>query len=259
MPTLLALHLATFLSQLSSILIRLGITVDGAGLLYALLFYGLRSLFRDFEKDIALVTLNVSGIPLLVIFILVSLKFTLRNVAFLAVSAWDERIIEAGIVLCVSYWLSQLFVEVIAYYLKEYAQQTEAMWDDVLIPLLEGVIPIVIYLVGGFFLLRSFGVDLTGIWVTLGGATFVIGFAVKDILANFFSGLVLLIDTPFQFGDVVRLENGSIAVLQKIGIRVTQLDLFDNHSEIYIPNSNLQSQNIVNLSRPTTGASQFFE
>lgn len=156
MPTMPAFDLATSLSQLSSTLIGLGIIVAGAVLLYALIFYGLRSLFRSFEKDIALVTLKVSGIPVLVIFILVSLKFSLRNVALLGASKWDERILEAGIVLLVSYWLSQLFVEVIAYYLKEYAQQTEAMWDDVLIPLLEGVIPIVIYLVGGFFLLRTF-------------------------------------------------------------------------------------------------------
>ena len=46
-----------------------------------------------------------------------------------------------------------------------------------------------------------------------------IGFAIKDILANFFSGIVLLIDTPFQFGDVLRLEDGSLGMLKKIGVR----------------------------------------
>ncbi len=94
--------------------------------------------------------------------------------------------------------------------------------------------------------------DLTGIWVTLGGATFVIGFAVKDILANFFSGVVLLIDTPFQFGDVLKLEDGSVGMLRRIGVRVTQLYMFDNHCNMYIPNSALQGQNITNLSRPTS-------
>ena len=93
---------------------------------------------------------------------------------------------------------------------------------------------------------------LTGIWVTLGGATFVIGFAVKDILANFFSGVVLLIDTPFQFGDVLKLEDGSVGMLRRIGVRVTQLYMFDNHCDMYIPNSILQGQNITNLSRPTS-------
>ena len=100
-------------------------------------------------------------------------------------------------------------------------------------------------------MLGAFGVDLTGIWVTLGGATFVIGFAVKDILANFFSGVVLLIDTPFQFGDVLKLEDGSVGMLRRIGVRVTPLYMFDNHCDQYIPNSVLQGQNITNLSRPT--------
>ncbi|WP_039961962.1 mechanosensitive ion channel domain-containing protein, partial [Kamptonema sp. PCC 6506] len=81
---------------------------------------------------------------------------------------------------------------------------------------------------------------------------FILGFALKDILANFFSGLVLLIDTPFSFGDVVALPDGSRAVIRKIGLRLTSMYLIDSHSEIYIPNAAFQSQNIVNLSRPTS-------
>ncbi|MCY7332499.1 MAG: mechanosensitive ion channel family protein [Pseudanabaena sp. CAN_BIN31] len=78
------------------------------------------------------------------------------------------------------------------------------------------------------------------------------GFALQDILANFFSGIVLLIDSPFQFGDILLLEDVSIGVLRKIGIRVTQVYVFSNHSDVYIPNSVLQGQKITNLSRPTT-------
>ncbi|MEG4293683.1 mechanosensitive ion channel, partial [Microcoleus sp. D2B6] len=44
----------------------------------------------------------------------------------------------------------------------------------------------------------SFGVDLTGVWVTLGGASLIVGFATKDILANFFSGLGLLSCCAFK-------------------------------------------------------------
>lgn len=68
---------------------------------------------------------------------------------------------------------------------------------------LETIIPPLIYVFGTFFFLQSLGIDLTGLWVAFGGITFVLGFALKDILANFFSGLVLLIDTPFQFDDMV--------------------------------------------------------
>ena len=223
----------------------------GTALLYFLLFNGLRSLFRRFENDLPLVTLNVSTYPALISFLLISLKVTFLKL--MAIEGVDdfERLLSAGLIISISYWLVQLFNQVLVYYLKEYTQRSEVMWDDVLLPLLEAVVPVIVTTFGGALVLRSFGVDLTGIWVTLGGATFVIGFAVKDILANFFSGVVLLIDTPFQFGDVLKLEDGSIGMLRRIGVRVTQLYMFESHCDMYIPNSVLQGQNITNLSRPT--------
>lgn len=249
---LLAALLPFPLGKAGSVLSVLAAAAIAACLLYVVLFYGLRSIFRRFEHDIALVTLYISKLPALIVFILVSLKLALQNSAELAGIEWIERSLTAGLVITTTYWLAQLFTQVVAYYLKEYAQASEAMWDDVLIPILEGVIPLIIYPMGGLILLYSFGVNLTGIGVTLGGAAFVLGFALQDILANFFSGLVLLLDTPFQFGDVVCLEDGTLAMLQKIGIRVTQLYRLDTHCAIYIPNSTLQGKNIVNLSRPTT-------
>jgi len=55
------------------------------------------------------------------------------------------RILLASIIVTATYWLLRLFNQVIIYYLKEYAQETEIMWDNVLIPLLEGVIPVLIF------------------------------------------------------------------------------------------------------------------
>ena len=224
----------------------------GTVLLYVVLFYLLRSLFRGFEKDTALVTLNVSTYPALATFLLITLKITFSNFSVIEIVQGLESFLTASLIIVVSYWLIELINKVIIYYLKEYTQQTEVMWDDVLLPIIEAVAPVIIITIAGGLVLKSFGVDLTGIWVTLGGATFIIGFAVKDILANFFSGIVLLIDTPFQFGDVLRLEDGSLGMLKKIGVRVTQLYMFNSHCDVYVPNSTLQAQNITNLSRPTS-------
>lgn len=228
------------------------LTIVGAILLYFILFYILRSIFRKFERDIALVTLTVSTYPALTVFVLAILKFTFQQLPSVPLIKGIENVLTAGMIVSVSYWLVQLFTQVFIYYLREYTQQTELMWDDVLLPLLEAVVPAIVFTLSTVFVLKSFGVDLTGIWVALGGATFVIGFAAQGILANFFSGVVLLIDTPFQFGDVLLLENGSVAILRKIGVRVTQLYVPAKHCDVYLPNSTLQSQNITNLSRPTS-------
>lgn len=238
----------TWVFLLSSLLVA----IVGAILLYIILFYILRSIFRKFERDIALVTLTVSAYPALTVFVLAVMKFTFQHLPSVPLIDGIENVLTAGIIVSISYWLVQLFTQVFIYYLRDYTQQTEVMWDDVLLPLLEAVVPVIIFTLGTVFVLKSFGVDLTGIWVALGGATFVIGFAAQGILANFFSGVVLLIDTPFQFGDVLLLENGSVAILRKIGVRVTQLYVPDKHCDVYLPNSTLQSQNITNLSRPTS-------
>ncbi|MCX8077328.1 MAG: mechanosensitive ion channel family protein [Geminocystis sp.] len=220
-------------------------------LLYVFLNFVLLPLFRRLETDIPLVTLNLSITPILTIFILLYAKFIFSLLDF----SWQGltlKFLNAALIIVLSSWSVTLLKQVLIYYLREYTKQTEVMWDDVLLPLVGAISPVIIFLVAAVFVLKNFGVDLTGIWVALGGATFIIGFALKDILANFFSGIVLLIDTPFQFGDVLRLEDGTIGMLQRIGVRVTKLYLFNRHCEVYIPNSILQNQTITNLSRPTS-------
>jgi MscS family membrane protein len=119
------------------------LTVVGATLLYGLLFYTLQTVFRQYERDIALVTLTVAANPASIAFILTSLKVTFDNLKLEI--EWVDRILLASIIVTATYWLLRLFNQVVIYYLKEYAQQIEIMWDNVLIPLLEKVIPVLIF------------------------------------------------------------------------------------------------------------------
>ena len=218
---------------------------------YLILFYILRPLFRTLEDSLPLVILGVSQNPLLIIVAFLGLQFSFQQLEIAEFTIWGERFLKAGIIIALTYWIAQLFTQVIAHSLRNYAKKTEAVWDNVLVPILERLIPALTYIIGTFFFFQTLGIDLTGIWVAFGGLTFVLGFALRDILANFFSGLVLLIDTPFQFGDVISLPDGSIAVIKNIGLRVTKLYLIDKDCEVYTPNASLGSQNIVNLTRPT--------
>ncbi len=238
-----SMKLGDFISSLF-IALLIGLAV------YGVVFYGLRLLFRRWDKEIAVVSLNVSQWPLLAILILAIIKATLPILNETTVVPWIQRVLTALIVAAVTYWIAQLFTDVIAYSLKKYAEQSEAMWDDVLVPILENVLPIIIYLTGAFLFLQSLGLDLTGLWVAFGGVTFILGFGLQGIIDNFSSGLVLLIDSPFQFGDVISLPDGSTAVIKKIGIRITNLFIIDTQCDMYVPNGQMQSQKITNLSRP---------
>lgn len=237
--------------QATAFLGTLALTAGLSVAFYVLVFVVLRSFFRRLEFELGIAILNLARIPALIILIFGSLRLALNFLAPSTVLLWLGRFCAALLVAAFTFLIGQLFTQAVVYYLKGFAEKTEAAWDDVLIPILETIIPPLIYVFGAFFFLQSLGIDLTGLWVAFGGITFVLGFALKDILANFFSGLVLLIDTPFQFGDMVRLSDGSTAVIKKVGLRVTHLYVIDNYCEIYIPNAELEKRDIVNLSRPT--------
>ncbi|WP_392532223.1 mechanosensitive ion channel family protein [Nostoc sp. C117] len=239
-------------AQISSCFYTFGTSIVVAFVLYILLFYLLRSFLRRTEKDTAVFILGMLQIPVIAIFILASVKLSLTQLQTKGIINWIDRGITAFLILALTYAITLLFTEAASYYLKVYARKTEAVWDDVLIPLLQNFIPVITYLIGISLFFSTLGFDLTGIGLAIGSITVVLGLAVKDILSDFFSGLVLLVDTPFRFGDVISMPDGSIAIIKHIGIRVTKLYLINEHCEVYTPNTTLGGQNIVNLSRPTT-------
>ncbi|MEH2128930.1 mechanosensitive ion channel family protein [Nostoc sp.] len=239
-------------AQISSFFYTFGASIVIVFVLYILLFYLLRSFLRRTEKDTALFILGILQIPAIAIFILASLKLSLTQLGSGVIINLIDRGLTAFLILGFTYGITLLFTEAAVYYLKDYARKTEAVWDDVLIPLLQNFIPVITYLIGISLFFSTIGVDLTGIGLAIGSITVVLGLAVKDILSDFFSGLVLLVDTPFRFGDVISMPDGSIAIIKHIGIRVTKLYLINEHCEVYTPNTTLGGQNIVNLSRPTT-------
>ncbi|MFZ9737497.1 MAG: mechanosensitive ion channel family protein [Prochlorotrichaceae cyanobacterium] len=236
----------------NEIAINLGIAAAAIFGVYLFIFVGLRLWFRTFRSDAALVTLRVSQFPAFLVALFLFLNIGLKNFESIPAVVWIDHILVAGAILSTAFLLNRVLKQVVFYYLKEYAERTEAQWDDVLIPILETAAPILIYVLSIFFALQEVGLDLSGLWVAFGGVTFVIGFALQDILKNFFSGLVLLIDTPFRFGDVIAWKKDERAVIKHIGLRLTQLYLIDQHCEVYVPNSKFEAQKIINLSRPTS-------
>lgn len=228
----------------------LGISVGIAFVLYIIAVPILRGAFRKFESDVALVILNVSSGPVAINIILIGLKIGIGSLGSGGAIGWIDRIATAILIGGVTYWIAQLSTKVVIYYLKELARKTEAVWDDVLLPILDKAFPIVTYLIGGSLLLETLGIDLSGLGLALGSLTVVIGLAIKDILSDFFGGLVLLVDTPFQFGDVISV-GGEPAVIKSIGVRVTKLYMINSHTEVYTPNSAFGGQSITNTSRPT--------
>ena len=95
------------------------------------------------------------------------------------------------------------------------------------------------------------GVSIAGILAFGGIGGIIVGFAVKDLLSNLFSGLLLFWDRPFAVGDWIRCPASEIeGVVEHIGWRVTRLRTFDNRP-LYVPNAIFAGQVIENPQRMT--------
>ena len=97
--------------------------------------------------------------------------------------------------------------------------------------------------------LQTLGVSISGILAFGGIGGIAVGFAARDILANFFGGLMIYLDRPFNVGDWVRSPDREIeGTVVDIGWRLTEIRTFDQRP-LYVPNMVFASVALENPSR----------
>lgn len=95
----------------------------------------------------------------------------------------------------------------------------------------------------------ALGYSIKGVLAFGGIGGIAVGFAAKDLLANFFGGLIIYLDRPFKVGDWIRSPDRTIeGTVEDIGWRVTKIRTFDKRP-LYIPNSVFTTIAIENPSR----------
>lgn len=112
--------------------------------------------------------------------------------------------------------------------------------------LINSAVSITLYLLLGFVVASSLGIDVTGIVALASVLTLAISLAVQNMLANIFGGFTLLSTDPFDSGDFVEIA-GQSGTVQEIGLTYTKLRTADN-KEVSIPNNAVVSAQIVNYS-----------
>ena len=245
-------YLAFFSGTIGSFLGTLLVSFLVGMLLFYLLNIVIYRVFRRTESELDDIVLGITYKPLMIFFLLLGLEKSLETLGTNGWIGWAEKLLLAAIAVTITYWISKLFSQVAISQLRVYSQKSEGQWDDVLAPAIETFAPPLIYGIGILFALQYIGLDLTGIYVAMGGAAFIFGFALQDVLSNFFSGLALLVDAPFQVDDVIKLDGDTIATIKKVGLRVTHVYDSQHHVDIFIPNASFGSSNIINITRPTT-------
>ncbi|HEY7774112.1 MAG TPA: mechanosensitive ion channel family protein, partial [Marinagarivorans sp.] len=98
-------------------------------------------------------------------------------------------------------------------------------------------------------MLQSLGYSISGVLAFGGIGGIAVGFAAKDLLANFFGGLMIYLDRPFVVGDWVRSPDKNIeGTVEDIGWRLTRIRTFDKRP-LYVPNATFAQISVENPSR----------
>ncbi len=165
-------------------------------------------------------------------------------------SSHGLKIFEVGVIIVVSWTFIRLisFVEANVIQQQEIkGKKVDKTTADAISQLLRISVIITSILVG----LQSLGFNISAILAFGGIGGIAVGFAAKDLLANFFGGLMIYMDRPFSVGDWIRSPDRNIeGTVEKIGWRLTLIRTFDKRP-LYIPNSMFASISVENPSRMT--------
>jgi len=104
-------------------------------------------------------------------------------------------------------------------------------------------------LVGLLVGLSTVGINVAALLTVIGGASFIIAFALQDTLSNFAAGVMLLVYRPFDVGDTVEV-GGVSGKIGQVSLVSTTIKTFDN-KVVLVPNKNVWGQIITNSSSST--------
>ena len=97
--------------------------------------------------------------------------------------------------------------------------------------------------------LQTLGFSVSGVLAFGGIGGLAVGFAAKDLLANFLGGLTIYLDRPFAVGDWIRSPDRDLeGTVEHIGWRLTRIRTFDKRP-LYVPNSTFSTIAVENPSR----------
>lgn len=89
------------------------------------------------------------------------------------------------------------------------------------------------------------GVDFTGLAIVAGALSVGIGFGLQNIVNNFVSGVIILLEETIKPGDRVLIK-GQEGFVKKISLRYTRIETLLKE-DVIIPNSDLMSTPIINF------------
>ncbi|MCG2633745.1 MAG: mechanosensitive ion channel family protein [Gammaproteobacteria bacterium] len=133
----------------------------------------------------------------------------------------------------------------------DYQLREDSRYDRTTADMVAKVLRVSTFITAAMVILQTLGFSITGVLAFGGIGGIAVGFAAKDLLSNFFGGLMIYLDRPFKVGDWIRSSDREIeGVVESIGWRLTTIRTFDKRP-LYIPNCTFTILVVQNPSRMT--------
>lgn len=111
------------------------------------------------------------------------------------------------------------------------------------------IFAVLLFFISFMLILQILGIDIIPLLTFSGIGAAVLGFASKDVVANFFGGLMIYITRPFTVNDVIELpEKKMMGTVEEVGWYLTTIRDLQKKS-LYIPNSLFSTELLFNHSR----------
>lgn len=174
----------------------------------------------------------------------------IRSVSDAVIFNAVEPIRSVGSVIIVAWYLSRFIQHSKENILKK-TKDSETAVDRTTADAITKLLRISVYITAFLVILQTLGYSISGVLAFGGISGIAIGFAAKDLLSNFFGGLMIYLDRPFAIGDWIRSPDKDIeGTVEVIGWRLTRIRTFDKRP-IYVPNAIFTTITVENPSRMT--------
>ena len=151
------------------------------------------------------------------------------------------ELVKALILFIVVYGIYRFFRSVLVRLMRA-SQKVDAGLESLLLRTLS----VVAWVFISVMVLGQFGIDVTAFLAGLSIVGLAVGFAAKDSLENFISGITIFIDSPFKVGDQIEVD-GTYGTVDEITLRSTRLRT-QNNEVMVMPNMLMINQKLINHS-----------
>lgn len=163
---------------------------------------------------------------------------------------WVQRIWSISIVAVITYGISRTLQSVLTWYVKELASKTTTTLDDKFIPIVNRILPVLVYTLGLLIILDILTVPISPLLAGLGIGGLGVALALSPSLSSFIAGTYVVTEGQIKENDYIELDNGLAGFVVDVGWRSTRIRSRLNNLVI-IPNNKLTDSILTNYSTPS--------